>query len=212
MSIPTVLWYAYGYAVPVVILSVLYGLRWKAGLWSNCLSLGAILFSVLVAVGWWESLAYLLAMQIPQALFFADCVAIWALFLVTFVLLDLAMRFLSPIKVKYADPVEPIGNGIVLFLIFLALYGFFLFAEELGPVGEHANATPPGDSVAIQMFRMLSAGNLEGFTGGNQFDSDGKFRELHLKRRQALMLNMMSSEGAIAGLQGTDKMAQDLKQ
>jgi len=208
-----VLWHVYGYAVPIVILAVLYGFRWKAGMWSNCLSLGAMLFSVLVAVGWWENLAYLLATQVPQMLFFADCVAIWALFLITFALLDVAMRSLSTIKVKYADTVEKVGNGVALFLIFLVMYSFFLFAEDLGPVGEHANVDPPGDSVPVQVFRFLSAGNLLGFTRtvDDRFDVDGKFRELHVKRRQALMLNMMKGEGAISGLQGDDGQVEKIK-
>ena len=213
MDIPMVMWQIFGYAVPLVILAVLYGFRWKAGLWSNCLSLGAVLFSVLVAVGWWEPLAYLIATQVPVMLFFADCIAIWTIFLVTFGLLDLATRFMSTIRVKYVDMVENIGNGIVLFLLFLALYGFFRFAEELGPVGEKS---PPvvsvsGDSMPIQMFRILSAGNLAGFMQVNQFDSKGDFRELHLQRRQALMLNMITGEGAISGLQGKEEQVDKLK-
>jgi len=211
VSVPMVMWHIYGWAVPVVILAVLYGFRWKAGMWSNCLSLGAVLFSALVAVGWWENLAYLIGTNVPLLLFFADCIAVWGLFLVTFGLLDLAMRFLSTIKVKYADMVENVGNGIVLFLLFLALYGFFRFAEELGPVGEHANVSVQADTVPIQMLRILSAGNLAGFTHVNQFDGDGKFRELQLKRRQALMLNVMTGEGVIAGLQGKDEMAEKIK-
>lgn len=216
-SIPDVLYQIYGYAVPVVILAVLYGLRWKAGMWSNCLSLGAVLFSILIAVGGWENLAYFLASQIPQMLFFADCVAIWALFLITLAILDLVLRYMSAVKVKYADPIEQSGNGIVLFLLFLALYGFFLFAEELGPVGEHANVDPPGDTITIQMFRFLSAGNLAGFTEVRQFDDkdigEGKsnFRALHVKRRQALMYNMMTGEGAIQGLQGDEAQVAKMK-
>lgn len=206
-----VMWHIYGYVVPIVIFAILYGFRWKVGLWSNSLSLGAVLFSILVAVGWWEKLAYLLATQAPLLLFFADGVAIWAIFLITFALLDLATRFMSTIKVKYVDVVENVGNGIVLFLLFLALYGFFLFAEELGPVGEHAGVNTPGDSVAVKMFRMLSDGNLSGFTRVNQFDDKGDFRALHLQRRQALMHNMLTGDGAISGLQGKDEQVEKIK-
>jgi len=211
VSIPWLMWQIYGWAVPIVILAILYGFRWKAGMWSNSLSLGAALFSVLVAVGWWESLAHLIATQAPAMLFFADCLAVWTLFLVTFGLLDLATRFMSTIKVKYADMVENIGNGVVLFLLFLTLYGFFLFAEELGPVGDHANVSVQRDSMPVNVFRFLSSGNLSGFTQVTQFDSKGDFRELQLKRRQALMLNMMTGEGAISGLQGKEEQVNKIK-
>ena len=193
-SVPMVMWYIYGYTIPIVILAVLYGFRWKVGMWGNFLSLGCVLFSILVAIGWWEEIAYFTAQQIPTMLFFADGVAIWGIFLIMLALLDLATRSMSAVKVKFADIVENVGNGIVLFLLFLALYGFFLFAEELGPVGEHANVSAPGDSIAVQIFRMLSDGNLSGFTGGNQFDDKGNFRDLHLQRRQALMLNVMGGD------------------
>jgi signal transduction histidine kinase len=192
-----VMWHIYGYAIPVVILAVLYGLRWKAGMWSNCLSLGAILFSILVAVGGWENLAELIAQQAPSTLFLADCIALWIIFLASFAILDIILRFMSTVKVKYADPVEKAGNGIALFLIFVALYSFFLFAEDLGPVGEHADAAQPEDTMMIQTFRFLSAGNLSGFTKVRQFDDKGNFRKLHLQRRQALMHNVLTKEGSI---------------
>ena len=208
VSVPMILWYCYTWAVPVIILAALYGLRWKAGMWGNCLSLGAVLFSILVAVGWWEELAELLARQAPITLFCADCIALWAIFLLTLLFLDFATRSMSTIKVKYAEMVENIGNGILLFLLFLALYGFFLFAEDLGPVGEHSGTAAPGDSVAIQMFRIFSAGNLSAFTVVNQFDDKGNFRKLHLQRRQAIMYNAWGEDGSI---QGTEELVNKIK-
>jgi signal transduction histidine kinase len=195
VSIPMVLYYIYGYAVPLTILAVFYGFRWKTGLWSNILSLGAVMFSVLVAVGWWEELAFLLAKKFPSWLFVADCVAIWTIFLVTLLVMDTLTRLMSTIKVKFSDIAENVGNGAVLFLLFLVMYGFFRFAEELGPVGEHHSTETVAEStIPINMFRLLSAGNLSGFTTAQQFDDRGDFRELHQKRRRALMYNVTSSD------------------
>ena len=196
-DIPLILYHIYGYVVPIVILAALFGFRWKVGLWGNCLTLGAVLFSFLVAAGWWEDVAELLAGQASSLLFAADCVAFWTLFIISLLVLDTATRFMSTIKVKYAEQVENIGNGAVLFVLFLALYGTFLFAEEIGPVGEHANVAMPEDSAPVQMLRLLSAGNLAGFTQVNQFDDRGKFREKHLQRRQAIMSNAISKGGSI---------------
>lgn len=214
ISIPMVLYYCYGYAVPIVILAVLFGFRWKVGFWGNAVSLGTVLFSILVAVGWWEDLAQLIAKQLPAILFFADCIAIWLIFLVTLLLLDFAARGMSQVKVKYADMVEKIGNGLALFLLFITLYGFYLFAEELGPVGERVDANTPGDSVAVQVFRILSAGNLSGFTKTQQFDDQEKFRELHMKRRQAIMSNVLNKDeddGVISALKGTEEQVNKMK-
>ena len=186
-DIPLLLYHIYGYAIPIVILATLYGFRWKVGMWGNCLTLGAVLFSFLIAIGWWEDVAELLSGQASSLLFVADCVAFWTLFIISLLILDTATRFMSTIKVKYAEQVENIGNGAVLFVLFLALYGTYLFAEEIGPVGEHENVTVSESTFTIPMLRILSEGNLSGFTQGNQFDDKGKFRENHLLRRQAIM-------------------------
>ena len=194
-----ILWHIYGYAVPLAILGALYGLRWKVGMWGNSLTLGALLFSALIAAGWGEDFAEFLAKQIPAMLFLADVVAFWTIFVVALLILDTATRNLSSVKVKYADMVENVGNGIALFLLFAALYGIFLFAEEIGPVGERHDASAPDDnSVAVQMLRIVSAGNLSGFTQTQQFDEKGNFRKRHFQRRQALMYNVVSKKGSLS--------------
>ena len=206
-DVPTAMFHIYGYAVPIVILAALFGFRWKAGMWGNCLSLGAVLFSFLIAVGWWEDVAELLVKQAPVMLFAADCVAFWTVFVIALLVLDGATRFLSTVKVKYAEQVEYVGNGAVLLLLSLALYGIFLFAEDLGPVGEHEDVDSLADSVPIQVLRILSDGNLSGFTRVNQFDDTGNFRTLHLQRRQAIMLNQLSDNG----IKGSEAQAGKVK-
>jgi len=199
VSIPLVLYQIYGVAVPLVILAALYGFRWKAGMWGNCVTLGAVLFSILIAFGWWEDAAYLLAQQVPAMCYIADCVAFWTLFLVSLLILDTATRSMSSIKVKYNDIVENVGNGIALFLLFLALLGVHSIANgHMGMVGEVKN--PPANSnsganAVISVIRLLSEGNLSTFTSGNQFDDTGKFLNRHLQRRQALMTNAEKAEG-----------------
>jgi len=168
-------------------------------MWSNIISVGCVLFAVLIAVGWWEDIAFLLAKQVPAMLFVVDCIAIWVLFLVALALLDLATRGMSTIKVKYNDTVEKVGNGIALFLLFLVLFGVHTIANgHMGMVGEHPNASvseSAGTNAALAMIRLLSAGNLSAFVSGNQFDDRGDFRTKHLQRRKALMDNAKSQEG-----------------
>ena len=196
-DIPNILHLIYGYAVPVVIFAALYGLRWKVGMWGNCLSLGAVLFSTLIAIGWWEDVAELLAKQVPVILFLVDCIAFWVLFIVSLLILDTATRFMSTIKVKYNETVENVGNGIALFLLSLALFQVHTLANyHFGMVGEHPQVTAADvegamTNATIKMFSILSTGNLAAFTGETEFDERGNLRELHLLRRQAIMLNWM---------------------
>jgi len=206
LSIPLVLYKIYGYAIPIVILAALYGFRWKVGMWGNCVTLGAVLFSALIAVGWWENAAHLLAQQVPAMLFIVDCVAFWTLFIVSLLILDTATRAMSTVKVKYNDIVENVGNGIALFLLFLVLFGIHTFANgHMGMVGENPK-DPMSESsmmnVTFSLLTVLSTGNLSGFSQTNEFDKGagdggigGKLRDKHLQRRQALMSNAESNEG-----------------
>ena len=212
VSVPLILYQIYGLAVPIVILAALYGFRWRAGLWGNSVTLGVILFSVLIALGWWEDIAYLLATQAPATLFLADNIAIWLLFIINLVILDTITRFMSTVKVKFNDTVESVGNGIVLFLLFMVLVRFVVIANgHLGMVGDHHDVVlnqSPATNAAIGALRVLSKGNLSGFSQVNQFDSSGNFLELQLQRRQALMLNMQGEGGS---MQGTDSQVEKIQ-
>ena len=210
MSIPLWMFIIYTIAVPVVILVSLYGFRWKAGLWGNCIAFGEVEFSFLVAAAWWEDLASLLATQFPVMLWVADCVAFWVLFVVTLAILDTATRYMSTVNVKYANIVEKIGNALVILSLAGVTYDVYCFADDLSPVGEWSdNKTPErrreiltADTRAILMLRVLSNGNLAAFVDGNQFDARRDFRTLHLQRKQALMLKM--SQGEESTLCGTE--------
>ena len=216
------LYHIHEYAVPLIILAAFYGFRWQVGMWGNILSLGAVLLSFLIAIGWWESLAYLLATNVPQMLFLADCIAFFVIFVVALSILDLATRCMSSVKVKYVDMVENIGNGVVLFLLSAAVYTTYSFAyHDLGPIGENPDVTlteGQKNPLSYQALRLLSAGNLAGFSNVSAFDKDdhsaGKsLRELHLKRRQALMLNAMENNGGNpwSKVAGSDTLAEKIK-
>ena len=207
VSIPLILYNIYGYAIPIVILAALYGFRWKTGMWGNCVTLGCVLFSALIAFAWWEDVAHLLAQQAPAILYIVDCLAFWGLFIVSLLILDTATRNMSTVNVKYNDTVEKVGNGIALFLIFLVVFGVHTIANgHMGMVGEHNNvhvSESGGTNVALGMIRLLSAGNLSTFTSGNRFDDSGDFRARHLQRRKTLMDNAKSTEGPWQQIQNT---------
>jgi hypothetical protein len=135
-QIPGILYVCYGYAIPLVIYLALYGLRWNEGLWGNFLALGCVMFSILIAVGWWEDLAQLFALKLPSWMFYMDCFAIWLIFIVSLFILDSITRSLSRVSVFYGEQIEKIGNGVVLFLLGTTIYIFFLFTENLSPVGD----------------------------------------------------------------------------
>jgi hypothetical protein len=197
MDIRQILFQCFQWGVPLAVAAAIFGIRWKEGLWSNILSVFAVLFSALIAVGWWESLASFLSSNAPSMLFLSDTIAIWLLFLVSLLIISELTKLTSRVKVKFADPVEKAGNALALAALFLSLYGFYLFALDLSPVGENEDAEVSGDSIQIQMLRILTAGNLSSFTEPTQFDANGDFRQRHLQRRQAILENVKTKEGSL---------------
>ncbi|MDR2440736.1 MAG: hypothetical protein LBE12_15345 [Planctomycetaceae bacterium] len=190
MDVRSILFACFTYGVPLAVAAAIFGTRWKEGFWGNILSVFSVFFSALIAIAWWEPLASIISTNIPKMLYLSDCLAVWLIFLVAFLIINELTRVMSRVKVKYAVPIENAGNVVALALLFLTLYGFFLFTMDLSPVGENPDATVAGDSVQIQMLRILTAGNLASFTKPTQFDEDGDFRKNHLERRKALMENV----------------------
>ncbi|MDR2116629.1 MAG: hypothetical protein LBP87_09655 [Planctomycetaceae bacterium] len=190
MDIRSILFTCFTFGVPLAMAAAIFGTRWREGFWGNILSVFSVFFSALVAIAWWEPLASILSTNIPKMLYLSDCLAIWLIFLITFLIVNELTRMMSRVKVKFVVPIEKAGNAVALFLLFLMLYGFFLFTMDLSPVGENPDATVTADSVQVKMLRILTAGNLSSFTQPTQFDANGDFRQNHLERRKALMENV----------------------
>lgn len=204
MTVHEILYQCFLYGVPLAVAASIYGMRWKEGLWGNTLGVFAVLFSAMVALGWWESLAILFCKHVPKALYIADFASFWAIFLLSLATICEVTRVLSRVRVKYDDVVEKVGNGIMSTILVLLLLGIYQFTMEMSPVGEHADATPPAqDSIQTKAFRLLTIGNLSSFTEVRPFDKNGEFRQDHFQRRQALMHQRLTDEKSSMQFQGT---------
>ncbi|MDR1270776.1 MAG: hypothetical protein LBK82_14770, partial [Planctomycetaceae bacterium] len=133
MDVRSILFGFFVYGVPLAVAAAIFGTRWREGFWGNILSVFSVFFSALTAIALWEPLASLLSTNIPKMLYLSDCVAIWLIFLVTFLIINELVRMMSRVKVKFAVPIEKAGNVVALILLFLMLYGFHLFAMDLSP-------------------------------------------------------------------------------
>lgn len=198
MTIPEVLYQLYVFGVPLSIAAAIFGFRWKEGMWGNLIALVCVMFSFLIAVGWWESLAVFLVEQMPKMLFFADLVAFWGIFLISLAVLCEITKFISRVKVKYADTIEKAGNGVALTLLFALMLGVYFFARDFEPVGYPEDASRKEGSIQIDVLRILSAGNLSSFTEPTQFDDEGNFRDRHLQRQKAIWAQYKTKEGKLA--------------
>lgn len=198
MSIVGILYQFFVFGTPLAVAAAIYGTRWKEGLWGNLLSVFAVLFSAIIAVGWWESLTIVLCNQVNSVLFVADYLVFWLLFLISLLIIGEVTRALSRVKVKFAEPIEKAGNAAVLTLLLTLLLGVYYFSMDLSPVGETADASPPPpNSIQLSAFGVLTGGNLSSFTEPKQFDENGDFRMNHFLRKQALMENRLAKEDSM---------------
>ncbi len=202
MSVESVMVTLFNFGVPLAILASFSGFRWREGFWGNSIACFCVLFSVFFAVAWWETFADMLSKALPAILFLSDLIAIWVVFLLSLVILCETTRGLSRVKVAFAPPIEAAGNAIAVCMLFLLLYGFFLFTVDLAPIGEKDDAQAPEDSVAVKAFRILSRGTLQAFVDPHTFDGhgsggNGEFRTDHLLRRKALMKHCESHENSL---------------
>ncbi|MGL4594079.1 MAG: hypothetical protein ACRCUY_05050 [Thermoguttaceae bacterium] len=190
----------FDYLVPLAVAGGIFGFRWKEGFWGNFITLFNVFFSVLLAIGYWESLAVILSGYAGTMLFLTDFICIWGIFLISLALLNELTKFVSNVKIKFAIPVESAGNGVALLITTLLVLCFYWFALDLAPIGENRDVATPADSALIQATRMLSAGNFASFFTPTQFDADGTFRADHLHRRQSLMINAETNPGVFSGI------------
>lgn len=195
MDIFSVLYMFFQYGVPLAAVGALFGFRWREGLWGNTLSTMAVLFSFLIAVGWWESLTILLVGQVEQMLYFADFLMFWVIFLVSLAIFNEITLLLSRVKVKFADPVEKAGNFVSLAVLSAVLLGGYMFSLDLSTIGEEADASTPPDSVQVKVLQVLSEGSLASFTEPQAFPAS--FRSDHLRRKKALMEQVKDKEGKV---------------
>ena len=197
MSVESVMGVMFNIGVPIALLAAIFGFRWREGLWGNAIASFCVLFSILLAVAWWESFAVLLCQGVPSMLYASDMVAIWIIFLASLAILCEITRALSRVKVLFLLPIEGIGNFVALAMLFLLMYNFFLFTFDLSPIGAEKDEQTKADSILIGAFRAFSIGTLEAFDDPHQFDEAGTFREDHLLRRKELMKMAEGKEGTV---------------
>ena len=197
MSVESIMGAMFNVGVPLAILAGVFGFRWREGLWGNTVSAFCVLFSILFAIAWWEMVANALCQAMPSMLYTSDLVAIWAIFLVSLVILSELTRALSRVKVLFLLPIEAVGNFVALGVLYILMLNFFLFTVELAPIGEKQDVQTAADSLLIQTCRVFSKGTLEAFVDPRPFDEHGELRRDHLLRRQELQKMAEGKDGTI---------------
>ena len=122
---------------------------WWMGIWNNCLTLVNTILAGLIASSFYEGLAEKLASMMG----YKDVIgflAVWLLFVVSFILLRTLTDITSSRKLNFDPMVEIIGQTVLsiwIACVFLAFSLFTLHLSPLTPTDFQANATDASLSI-----------------------------------------------------------------
>lgn len=186
---------------------------WLVGLWNNVITWVNIVIAALVASSFFEPLAAQLNNSAPESGYLVDFVAVWGLFIGTFVLLRVATEFLSRYRLKFDAWTEVIGRSVMSLLIALTLFAFASFTLHTAPLpiygfwGDRFQPTPEAPALGIgadrawmNFVRAASVGSLaeardsqllppyelDSATSSREFDPAGEYIARYHQRRRVL--------------------------
>ena len=130
---------------------------WWMGIWNNCLTLVNVILAGLIASSFYEGLAEKLVGSLGYE-DLIDFLAVWILFVVSFILLRTLTDITSSRKLNFDPMVEIIGQSVLSIWIACVFLAFTLFTLHLSPLTPNdfqANATD--SSLSIGPDRMWLA-------------------------------------------------------
>lgn len=148
---------------------------WWFGLWSNFITLINLFIASLVASSFYEPVAQFFANQLVEYSALADFLALWILFIVTFMLCRLVTDVLSPRQMKFDSVTEIVGRSILsiwIACVFVAFTSFSLHMAPLHPAAfqEDVESSTMGigpDRMWLAFIQSRSRGALSASTAGN---------------------------------------------
>lgn len=169
----------------------------REGLWSNTISLTNILISGVVAFGFYSPLT----VKLDEATggvntYWLDFVVIWALFIVTMLILKVITRVASGTRLRFKNPLDPVGGPLVGLFAAWVLAAFVTATLHTSPMPADAfggklvhsssevnsamGLTSP-DLAWLRFFETVSAASAFGSSSTDQFSASAwvKLYEAH---------------------------------
>jgi uncharacterized membrane protein required for colicin V production len=126
-------------AIYLVVLFIGVAMTVREGLWSNAITLISILLSGLVAFGWYMPLTIRLDEYFDgQYTFVLDFVVIWGLFVATMVICRTLTRAASKTRLRFKNPIDPIGGPVVGLLAAWVMATFVMATLHTSPMPKDA--------------------------------------------------------------------------
>lgn len=126
-------------AIYGVVLFAAFAMMVREGLWSNTISLVNIIVSGLVAFGLYSPLVVRVdEMTSGQYTYWLDFVGIWVLFVVAMVVSRTITGMASGTRMRFKNPIDPVGGPLVGFVAAWVLVAFVLATLHTSPMPKDA--------------------------------------------------------------------------
>ena len=170
------------------------GFLYPEGMWGNAVRLVNVLVAALLAVCFWEPLAAFLENTAGESFsYFWDFIALWALFLVFFLIFRIATSYASRVKVKFMAVVDRVGSEFFAVCLAMVLIAFTLMTLHTAPLKRNflfGGFDPDGgnfigmspDLVWLKYVNYASKGPFSRWTP-REFDPNREFKDNYSARR-----------------------------
>jgi len=171
----------------------------REGLWSNAIALVNIILSGLVAFGWYQPLViYLDEMTDGNNTYWLDYAIIWALFVATMLVLQTLTRVLSRSRMRFKNPIDPVGGPLMGLIAAWVLATFVLATLHTSPMPKNAfggklvkasevgsaSAFSSPDAAWLRFIERMSATEAYGSGSTTRFRADVFVKIYEHKREQ----------------------------
>ena len=116
-----------------LIIAICVAMNLNEGMWGNSLTMFNAIFAAMIATNLFEAVAAFFSDTFPSYTYFADFLALWAVFCVALLVLELGVSFISRTKVRFKLPVEQAGRIVFGLLAGWVIVCFFLFSLHTAP-------------------------------------------------------------------------------
>jgi hypothetical protein len=106
------------------------------GMWGNAIMLINVVTAGLLATGYFEPLASFLESKAPTYTYLWDFLAVWAIFVLSLILLRIATDKICRVKVRFLGLANQIGSVVFACLVAMVMVCFTTFTLHTAPLGK----------------------------------------------------------------------------
>jgi len=119
--------------IVILLLILIPAATWWFGLWNNFLTLINVLIAALIASSYYETVGGSLAGELRDYAKITDFLAVWILFVVSFIVCRMVTEILSSHKMEFDIVTEMIGRSVLSVWIACVFIAFTLFSFHMAP-------------------------------------------------------------------------------